>query len=766
MQKSPESALDAVLADDFEVDAVTYRLEQIRQLYGQLPLILLADIVAGFFLFAVLFSQSGESGALFWLVVLLTTTIARAVFVTFQSRTRLNFDNMQGRWIFLVTGAFLSGLIWGNAWIMLPAEMDFLQLLMIAAWLAGMQAGAASTMVLIREVFLAYTIPSFLCFMLYSILYASEFRLQIVGGYTMYLCFILPIAWRIGKEFNHSIELRLKNSVLRNSLEMKARNLLEKEEQLEQEIRKGAALRTEKANVAELLREETDQRLLILDSVSEGVMGLDNYGNVTFVNASALEMLKYAENEVLGRPLFNLIGDQPDKEYQGEDAKAAITKSYIQGSDIRHVEGILKTKDNNTVPIRLSSTPIKRDEEVLGAVISFVNITDQREMQAMLLQSQKMEAIGRLTGGVAHDFNNLLTVLLGNLQFLKKRLADDEKLSNILSRLIDTAKRGGDLNNRLLSFSSEQTLKNEIVMIDDLLDDMHEFLRRILNENIDLQIILPDTDLAVLTDRTQLQNAILNICVNARDAMPDGGVLKIDSSMKRLEKSFVTGEDKFGEADYAVITITDSGMGIPAELQKKIFEPFFTTKAKEKGTGLGLATVYGFIRQCGGNITVQSREGEWTRFNIYLPLADTVTRKNELDKVASEEEHQFDGTVMIVEDDAVVREVAIETLKSCGFDIITASNGEEGLRMFSEHPEIRLVFSDVVMPGNINGIEMAETMIEQRPGTPIILVTGYTDKALKNRILDDAGNVVILAKPYDTEMLPGLIHKLFMRNAS
>lgn len=749
----------------FQVDPLAYRLEQMRRLYGQLPLILLADISAGFFLFAVLYAQSRAALGLLWLVLLMSSTVLRAFIAHRHLNTVINADNLRRRWGFLVAGAFVSGLIWGSSWTLLPPEPSILQLAMVGVWLAGMQAGAASTMVLIREVFLAYTIPAFVGFVGYILWQASEYSLMLAGGYAMYLGFILPIGYRIGKEFNESIALRISNTALLSTLQSKAARLAEKESELQKQMQRGATLESEKATIDEQLHAETEQKLLILDSVSEGVIGLDIRGNISFVNASALKMLQLDEAHLLGKRIFRILGRTSDENQQEYEAALAISNCFKTGDTVRDIECLLYGRDELAIPVSLACTPIVQEQTVLGVVLSFVDVSDKKEMQTMLLQSQKMEAIGRLSGGVAHDFNNLLTVILGNLQFLKKRVHYDHDVIDILDRLIDTAKRGGDLNNRLLSFSSEQPVKNEVVVIAELFSEMQDFLRRLLDANIELEITPPDDDVAVIADRTRLQNAILNICINARDAMPEGGQLSIDCARKRLPRNFVTNEEIRGEADYVVITIADNGQGIPAEIQKNIFEPFFTTKEKGQGTGLGLATVYGFIRQCGGNVTVQSREGEWTRFNIYLPVADTIARRPLADRKSFQERGEFEGTVLVVEDDAVVREVAIEALKDCGFEVLVATTAMEGLKLFEDNREIDLVFSDVVMPGTINGIDMAEKMKAARPGTPIILVTGYTDKAMRER-MTNTDNVVFLSKPYDTEALPGIIQDLLMRNAS
>ena len=246
--------------------------------------------------------------------------------------------------------------------------------------------------------------------------------------------------------------------------------------------------------------------------------------------------------------------------------------------------------------------------------------------------------------------------------------------------------------------------------------------------------------------------------------MPQGGVLKIATDLVSLQRSYVTGEEGGGEGDFIEISVTDNGLGIDEEVRERIFEPFFTTKEKDSGTGLGLATVYGFIRQSGGNIVVDSEKGEWTTFKVYLPVAETVAisrREAPLQSTISSD-GSFSGKILVVEDNAGVREVALHALQEAGYEVIAAEDGHEGIARFEENDDIDAIFSDVIMPGGLTGIDMAERILELAPRMPILLATGYTEKSLKDRMLDTS-QVVFISKPYDVNELPGLIDSLMRR---
>lgn len=750
-------------SDADSADRLAFQLCQLERLSAQMPLVLLADVVAGGFLFAVIYNFQPSLAGLGWITVLLIVTSVRAFLIIRERDQPLDTDRLAGRWRLLVGGALLSGIIWGNAWLLLPQDADFNQVLLIGFWLAGMQAGAVSSLTIVMPVFLAFAIPSTGFFVGFTLLTLEENRVLLASVYLMYLAFLIPIVFRTGKDFAKGIRLQIDNAALKERLEREAAVLERKEQELALQVARGVTLQSEKEVANERLRVASDEKALLLGALKEGVFGLDEAGRIIFTNASALRVLNAGESELLGLPVVRLL-DPPENDLD-EDPAEAIARCFHSGEPVLELEADLRAGESRRLPVRFSCIPLHKGETITGAVLSFMDVSRHKEMEAMLLQSQKMEAIGRLTGGVAHDFNNLLTVILGNLQFLKKRVEGDERAQILIDKIAKAASSGGDLNNRLLSFSREQALERELIVVSELLEEMKEFLTRLLGETIRLSLDVTDRESAVLTDRTQLQNAILNICVNARDAMLQGGELLITTTTVRRPRQQITGEDSAEEADYVEISLTDNGSGIPAEIQKQIFEPFFTTKEKERGTGLGLSTVYGFIRQSGGNITVHSREGEWTRFRIFLPLADTVTVPGSRTLPESTPGEELTGTILVVEDDPNVRDVAIYSLEECGFNVVSAGDAAGGLSQLEEHPEIGLVFSDIIMPGGMNGIDMAEAILEQHPGMPIILATGYTDKRLKDR-LRDVPNVLFISKPYDTEALPELIRSLPLRRAS
>lgn len=746
---------------DSAIEPQAIRRAQVEMIYGQLPFIYLADIVSGSFLFIVFISQSASAWSYVWFGALISTTLSRALLANYHRSHSTDAAGITRRWWFLCIGAFSSGLIWGSAWLLFPAEPSFFQLAVLGLWLAGLEAGAAATMAIIKEVFIAFSAPASVLFVGYLLLQVDENKFLITGAYLMYVGFIVPIAFRTGRDFNRTIRLQIRNKILQVNLKAEAARLEDKEEELLAQRRHGKALQTEKENADKKLREAAEERLLLLDAVSEGIFGINNRGDVTFINASALSMLKLSESEVLNQSVYKLISSANQEMANNVGASVAIADCFEKGTLVHNMDGVFSGEQGLNLPVRFSSKPVEREGVVIGAVVSFSDISKQKEMEAMLFQSQKMEAIGRLTGGVSHDFNNLLTVIMGNLKFLQKGLGGDERASALINKIMNAAKSGADLNNRLLSFSREQTLETELVNVGELLLDMHEFLDRLLGEEIQLELALADKRSTIMIDRTQLENAILNLGVNAKDAMPDGGKLIISTDEVNLSRAYVLGNENTGEADFIDINVTDTGVGIPAEIQKQIFDPFFTTKEKHRGTGLGLSTVYGFIRQSGGNITVRSNPGEGTSFNLYLPVVDKKVEPKPKVIQPVIVSAQYEGTILVVEDDENVRDVAKKMLEDVGFDVLTANDGRAGLEQFKAHPDISLVFSDMIMPGGMTGLDMAEKIIEESPRTPILLATGYAEKAIKDKIEDFKG-IICISKPYDTDELPKLIYALIL----
>ncbi|MEX0852797.1 MAG: response regulator [Bauldia sp.] len=518
---------------------------------------------------------------------------------------------------------------------------------------------------------------------------------------------------------------------------------------------------TERRRAEEALRAADEQIHLLLDSVGEGVYGVDTDGKATFVNRSTVEMLGFAEDELIGNHAHEIFHHSraDGSPYPAEEC--ANLKTIRTGEAREGVEDTFWKKDGTSLPVQLSSRPVRRDGELVGAVVSFQDVSHRKDLEARLRQSQKMEAIGRLTGGVAHDFNNLLTVIIGNLQLLGRSLGDSQGAVGRIDKIMGAAKSGADLTRRLLTFSRQQVLETGTVDVNELVEDTGDMLRRTMGENIAIKTSLSSDRCLGRSDRNQLQHALLNLCVNARDAMPDGGCLTIETRRVCLDEAYAAARNELRPGRYIEVAVSDTGTGIAPEIIDKIFEPFFTTKEKGEGTGLGLSTIFGFMKQSDGHVSVYSEIGHGATFKLYVAEAED---EDAVAAVAEPKEGRSGAgnrhaTILVVEDEEGVRDIAVSMLADAGYDIIEANNGAAGLQAFSEHPEIDLVFSDVIMPGGMSGPEMVELIRKQRPDIPVLFASGYAEQALRDRETLIPHSKFV-AKPYDSSELPERIGSL------
>ncbi|MDA0688757.1 MAG: ATP-binding protein, partial [Proteobacteria bacterium] len=562
---------------------------------------------------------------------------------------------------------------------------------------------------------------------------------------------------------------RLLTQSLRSELARDHDRLQEKEAELLQRIHREQELLLDKQQSDDKLQIAIEEKLLLLDAVSEGILGINIDGKITFVNSAAIKLLALEESALIYEHVLDIVCRSTTKVGLEAETRKILQDCIENGTSNQGVKGIFAGGENVLLPVTFSSRPIKKGDKLIGVVLSFTDDSRQKEIESKLIQSQKMEAMGRITGGVAHDFNNLLTVIIGNLQFLRRRYFDSGKgnAGELVEKILTAAKSGAELNNRLLSFSREQSLHNEPVDLVILLGEMREFVQRILGEEISVHLRIEDSPAIAMLDRTQFENVIVNLCLNAKDAMPDGGDLIISGSHTVLTESpvlsAVNSRHSHGEKDYYELSITDTGCGIPVEIQSKVFDPFFTTKPKGEGSGFGLSTAFGFMQQSGGTIKLSSQVGKGTTFTLQLPLAKDAELEDSI-RATDQAEGMYNGKVLVVEDDAAVRDVASQTLLDAGYEIIQAVDGRQGLEKFKAHPDIDLVFSDIVMPGGLTGIEMAQTIQQLRP-VPVLLATGYTEKMLKDRI-ESQRNILCISKPYDTDELPSLINSMMTKEAS
>jgi PAS domain S-box-containing protein len=411
-------------------------------------------------------------------------------------------------------------------------------------------------------------------------------------------------------------------------------------------------------------------------------------------------------------------------------------------------------------------------------VIQIVDVTERKTINDRLQRAQKMEAVGQLTGGLAHDFNNLLTIIIGNLQLLDGKVTTDEKSAKRLQEAQEAATKGSDLTRQLLAFARKQDLEPRDTSINDMVRGMQSLVSRTIGENIELKVETMAGDPRSLIDPSQLESAILNLAINARDAMPDGGKLTVETQSAYLDRYYAEKNPEVVPGHYVLVAVSDSGTGMAPELIEKVFQPFFTTKSAGKGSGLGLAMVYGFIKQSGGHIQVYSEVGHGTSIKMYLPRR---MRPGEVEVEASHSGAPLQISapvatvlpmapieevppvavkrpkILVVEDQEAVRAVACGFLEDFGYDIIEAGDGFEALSKLQEHDDVDLMFSDVVMPGGMNGFDLAQAALSMKPGLKVVHTSGYPKGAMVHQDEPRFKEGFIIMKPYRREDLQKII---------
>jgi signal transduction histidine kinase len=404
----------------------------------------------------------------------------------------------------------------------------------------------------------------------------------------------------------------------------------------------------------------------------------------------------------------------------------------------------------------LSATPLKTEDG--GAAVSHLDITERLAMEEQLRQSHRLDAVGQLTGGVAHDFNNMLTVILGNAELLQEGLERDVAHRELAEMIVGAANSAAELTKRLLAFARKQALNPIAVDSNQLITDMYPLLRRTLAANLEFEMVAESDVWQALVDPAQLENAVLNLCINARDAMLGGGRLRIETKNVELDEDYAAGHVDVKSGQYVSITVTDTGCGIAPDVLRRVFEPFFTTKDKGKGTGLGLAMVYGFIKQSDGHISIFSEPGQGTTVRMYLPRAVGDSPHAAVATGAFRIIHGTE-TILLVEDDEQVRRFALSQLKSLGYNVLQAQNGVEAMELIERNERIDLLFTDVVMPG-MSGRQLADSARRRRPGLRVLFTSGYNEDAIVHHGRLDHG-VQLLPKPYRRRELAKRIRSIF-----
>ena len=480
-----------------------------------------------------------------------------------------------------------------------------------------------------------------------------------------------------------------------------------------------------------------------LENMGDAFYLLDHQLHFTFLNGKAAELLDCKRDDVVGRLVWDAFPQARDTELY------TCYPQALQTGQTRRLELFYP-------PVRRWFT-IEVHPVPDGLAVYFRDITEQRDLEARLQQAQKLEAVGQLTGGIAHDFNNILTVILGNAEMLADML-EPGPLQQMAAMAVSAAERGADLTNRLLAFSRRQALEPKVVDMNQLIAGMDALLRHVLNEDIETEVVRAAGLSPVEIDPGQLETAILNLAINARDAMPHGGRLTLETARTRLDADYAGANPDVMPGDYVLLSVSDTGCGMEQEVLRRVFEPFFTTKEVGKGSGLGLSMVYGFVRQSGGHAKIYSEPGEGTSIKLYFPvssqrLAQSTTSEFSHD-LPTGSEH-----ILVVEDDKLVQTNLVSQLLELGYQVSCADNGPAALDMLQRHPDIALLFTDVVMPGGMNGRQLADRARTLRSDLPVLFTSGYTENAIVHHGRLDQG-VHLLGKPYRRQDLAQKVRKV------
>ena len=486
---------------------------------------------------------------------------------------------------------------------------------------------------------------------------------------------------------------------------------------------------------------------LISENAADMIAVVDTNGQRLYNSPSYQKLLGYSQEELGKTSAFDQIhaDDRTAVLDAANEARRTGMGRTVQYR-IRHKDGRWLTLESTASVVR------NRDGQVEKLVIVNRDITERKQLEEQLNRSQKLEAIGRLSGGVAHDFNNLLGLIIGYSEALQEKIPPDDPYREAVDEIQNAGKRAAALTQQLLAFSRKQVLEPRILSVNTVIADIEKMLRRLVGEDIQMDLLLSPDTVTVKADRSQIEQVILNLVVNARDAMPDGGKLTIETGNWTLDRSTVLRHPYVIPGPYAMLKVTDTGCGMDAELQSHIFEPFFTTKEKGKGTGLGLATVYGVIKQSGGYIWVDSEVGKGTSFRIYLPevnatATETAPEVKPTVKVAPERR-----TILVVEDEKSLRKLTRKTLSEAGHKVFEAGDAAEALEISRKtEGAIDLLLTDVIMPG-ISGKKLADVLVVERPGINVLYMSGYTDGEIATQGVLEQGTT-ILRKPFTRDEL-------------
>lgn len=534
----------------------------------------------------------------------------------------------------------------------------------------------------------------------------------------------------------------------------------------------------------------------LLSIAADAIIAIDAQHRITMFNEGAERIFGYEKSEIMGRPLDTLIPERYRRthghhistlemgqrasrlmgerqeiyglrkdgtEFPAEASIAMVARKDAEGKSFLAVlRDITERKRAEAILENHARDLEQRVKERTAALEA--EIVRREEAQAQLVQSQRMEAFGQLTGGVAHDFNNLLTIISGNLELLAPEL-ESERARTHLKRAVDAGEMASRLTSRLLTFARRRRLEPRILDLNELILGMAEILQRTIGSHISLSTIMGPELWLTRADPSEVENAILNLVINARDAMPSGGRILIETRGVRFAEGDELAVPGMRKGEFVVVSVTDTGSGMPADVAARAFEPFFTTKPTGRGTGLGLSTIYGFAQQSGGHVTLYSEVGRGTTVSLYLPRSGDANGEEALGVPSEQEIHLAENseTVLVVEDNPDVREVTLQRIEALGYVVLEAASGPEAIEVLNRSADVQLVFSDVLMPGGMSGYDLAAWVRENRPELPVVLTSGFSASSGLIELPQAAHS--ILHKPYNRFVLSKVLRNALSKPA-
>lgn len=507
----------------------------------------------------------------------------------------------------------------------------------------------------------------------------------------------------------------------------------------------------ERRQTEDALKKSSDEWRITFDSTKDMMLMLDEAFVVIRVNRATTAFFNKPYREIISRSFFELLPIM--------DIMPDLHPLKKMQRSKRHEESEIYFKDKD-IWVLASADPIVDDRGCMtGAVHIIRDITEQKSLHLQLLQAQKMESIGRLAGGVAHDFNNLLSAIIGYTELTLLKLPPESPLKDHLLTVKEAGEKAAELTHRLLAFSRKQVLQMQAVNLNARLESMVKMMSRMVREDITLELHTDPSVSAITADPVQIEQIVMNLIVNARDAMPNGGKLIIETANAYLDEDFIVRHENVEQGAYVLLSVSDTGIGMSKKVQERIFEPFFTTKGVREGTGLGLATVYGIVKQHNGYIYVYSEVGKGTTFKIFLPVSDEMN----VEQTKMKQENMSGGkeTILVVDDDASIRRLIEDILQPLGYLLLFASDGNEALKIMQKNGPVDMLLTDVIMP-NMNGRQLADIVSRDYPGVKIIFMSGYTDETVTQHGVLTADDIFI-QKPISPVTLTGRLREILDR---